>query len=124
MHLERRLHDGLSARLGRLDVCAALALSPRVGAGACMGIAWGAVHTQGVGYPSSRGTFEDWLAVVNEAHVSWDVGAGWAIDLSGALLLPTGRNSIVLRSDDGHVRASRDLPPVGWSLGLGPVRRF
>jgi hypothetical protein len=108
----------------RVDVCAALPVSRRVSAGACMGVSGGVLHTEGYGYPSARGAFEGWLAIANELRAELEVNPQWSVGLAGALLLPVGRNSIVLRTNDGQVQSSRDLPGLGWSIALGPVRRF
>jgi hypothetical protein len=108
----------------RLDLCAGFDLAPRVRTRACMGMSAGALHAQGYLYPSPGSTFIRWLAVANELGVAVDLSRHWSIDASAALILPVARNSIVLRDYSGNVLQQRDLAPVGWIFGLGPLVRF
>jgi hypothetical protein len=108
----------------RLDLCAAFELAPRVRPRACMGLSAGALRAQGYSYPLPQSTFIRWLAVANELGVAADLSRRWSIDASAALILPVARNSIVLRDYSGNVLQRRELAPVGWIFGLGPLFRF
>ena len=108
----------------RLDLCAGFDPAPRVRARACMGMSGGALHAQGYSYPQPGSTFIRWLAVANELGVAADISRRWSIDASAALILPVARNSIVLRDYSGNVLQQRELAPVGWIFGLGPLVRF
>jgi hypothetical protein len=108
----------------RLDLCAGLDVTRRIRGRACMGMSGGGLRVQGVSYPSSRSTFIRWLAVVNELGASFELSRHWAIEADAALTLPVERNSIVLRDYAQNVLEERDLAPVGWMFGVGPLVRF
>jgi hypothetical protein len=108
----------------RLDLCAGLELGSRVRMHGCMGMSGGGLHAQGYSYASSRSTFIRWLAVANELGVAVDLSRHWSIGASAALILPVARNSIVLRDYSENVLEQRDLAPVGWIFGVGPMLRF
>ena len=108
----------------RLDLCAGFDVTRRVRASGCMGILAGAIHAQGYSYPSVKSTFIRWLAVGNELGAAAELSRHWSIAASATLILPVIRNSIVLRDYSGDVLEQRDLSPVGWILGVGPIVRF
>jgi hypothetical protein len=108
----------------RLDLCAELEVTRRVRGRGCMGMSGGGLRAQGVSYPSSRSTFIRWLAVANELGVTFDLSRHWSVEADGSLILPVARNSIVLHDYSGNIVEQRDLAPVGWMLGVGPLVRF
>jgi hypothetical protein len=108
----------------RLDLCAELEVTRRVRGRGCMGMSVGGLRAQGVSYPSSKSTFIRWLAVANELGATVDLSRHWSLEADGSLMLPVARNSIVLHDYSGNILEERDLAPVGWMLGVGPLVRF
>ncbi len=108
----------------RLDLCAGFDVTRRLRASGCMGMSGGGLHAQGYAFPSSESTFIRWLAVANELGVTAELSRRWSMAASATLILPVIRNSIVLRDYSHNVLQERDLAPVGWVFGIGPVFRF
>ncbi len=108
----------------RLDLCAGFDVTRRLRASGCMGMSGGGLHAQGYAFPSTESTFIRWLAVANELEVTSELSRRWSIAASATLILPVIRNSIVLRDYSYSVLQERDLAPIGWVFGIGPVFRF
>jgi hypothetical protein len=108
----------------RLDLCAGFDVTRRLRASGCMGMSGGGLHAQGYAFPSTESHFIPWLAVANELGGTAELSRRWSIAASATLILPVIRNSIVLRDYSGSVLQERDLAPVGWVFGIGPVFRF
>lgn len=104
----------------RADLCAAFALSSRVRAEGCVGVATGWLRAAGEGFATSQVSSEWWSAAANGLDFAIAVGSGWSLDLGATLILPLARNRIVLRQPSGAVDQARDLGSVGLTLGAGP----
>jgi hypothetical protein len=108
----------------RIDLCAGLALSPRLLGRGCMGLSGGGLYAHGHGFPSSQDELARWFAVVNGLDFTADLAKTWSLNLAVSVILPLARTSIVVRDSTGLVVEGRDLATVGGFLGVGPVYRF
>jgi hypothetical protein len=108
----------------RLDLCAAFAVSSRVWAEGCMGLAGGALYANGHAFPSSTSALVPWIAAANGIDLAVDLAGSWSLDASVSVTLPLSATSLVVRDFSGNVIDQRDLPHVGGFLGIGPVYRF
>ena len=108
----------------RLDLCAGAIVTRSLRGRGCVGMSGGWLHARGYSYPSTRSTFIRWLAVANELGATLELSPHWAIDADVVLILPVARNSILLRDYSGNILQERNLAPVGWIFGVGPLLRF
>lgn len=109
---------------GRLDVCAAAALTPSLRARGCVGIAVGALRAQGYSYPIALDSIIPWVAAADGIDLLADLDRHWSLDAAVTLVLPLHQDGIVVRDFAGDLVAERRLATFGGLLAIGPVYRF
>lgn len=90
----------------------------------CVGVASGALHARGRGFEAPRSTSVPWLAVVGGFGVQVPADRRVALGISLDAYVPVVRPTVTVGEPGAAPLASRPMPPVAGSLGIGPVVRF
>lgn len=108
----------------RLDACVTFVFGGPVGGRGCIGFEGGGLYAQGRDFATPRRSVARWLAAANEFGVIVEVDPRWSVQGTLTLVLPLEHPRIGVQTSSGAVVDSRNLPPVGGALAIGPVYRF
>jgi hypothetical protein len=104
---------------GRLDACAGRTAG-RVRFRGCLGVGGGPILTAGSDYPVSHTSSAPWVAAVARFEGRWAFTPVFGASLALDGYLPAVRPRLDVEGPRRDVLASRDLPPAGFGVALGP----